>query len=148
MKIKVYVKNAGARRNTVEAEDFELSPDFDGQCTVCDFLNEITAVCVRQYKKRQAESGILHLLTEKQIEEKSSTGKISFGVNYGEKSPQLKAAQENTCQCYLDGIFALFIDGNEISGLKSSLPLESPVSVHEGSEVTFIRLAMLAGRMW
>ena len=42
----------------------------------------------------------------------------------------------------------VFIDGKEISGQDNSLPLETPLEIHEGSKVSFIRLTMLAGRMW
>ncbi len=148
MKIKVNVKSVASRRSGVKAIDFELPEEIKAQTTVGEFLDAVTAICVSQYKKRQNESEILKVLTSEQIEEKSLSGKIGFGVNYGTNSPVLKEAQENSRQCYLDGIFALFVDGKEISGLKDSLPLETPIELHEGSEVTFIRLAMLAGAMW
>lgn len=148
MTIKVNVKNAGSRRPCVEETEFILGEDFSPSTNVASFLDEITAICVRQYKERQKQSDILHFLTAEEIESKSRTGKIGFGVNYGEKSPSLEKARENTRQSYLDGLFALFIDGKEISGLDSSAPLETPLELHEGSSVTFIRLTMLAGRMW
>ena len=148
MKIKVNIKSLGARRSGISAVDFELPAGIKEQCTVGEFLDAVTEICVSQYKKRQNESEILKVLTSTQIEEKSLLGKIAFGVNYGTKSPVLKKAQENSRQSYLDGIFALFIDGKEISGLKNSLPLETQIELHEGSEVTFIRLTMLAGAMW
>lgn len=148
MKISVNVKSLGARRASVNESEFELTCTPEDVSTVKDFLDHVTEVCVAQYKKRQSESEVLKVLSADQIDEKSLSGKISFGVNYGTKSPVLNTAQENTRQCYLDGLFALFIDGKEISGQDKSLPLDTPIEIHEGSKVTFIRLTMLAGRMW
>ena len=147
MKISVNAKNIGARRASVIESDFELPYNPEDISTVRDFLDAVTEVCVARYKKRQSESEILKVLSLDQIDEKSLSGKISFGVNYGTKSPDVIKAKENTRQCYLDGIFALFIDGKEISGEDKSLPLETPLEIHEGSNVTFIWLTMLAGRM-
>lgn len=147
MKIKINVKSVGARKPSVKADDFAL-PDGAPLSTVGEFLDAVTETCVAQYKKRQEEGDIFKILTQKQIDEKSASGKIGFGVNYGTSSPDLAEARENTRLCYLDGMFALFIDGKEIGGLKTSLPLEAPVDVHEGSEVSFVRLSMLAGLMW
>lgn len=148
MKISVNVKSLGARRASVNESEFELPCTPEDISTVKVFLDLVTEVCVTQYKKRQSESEVLKVLSADQIDEKSLSGKISFGVNYGKKSPVLNTAQENTRQCYLDGLFALFIDGKEISGQDKSLPLDTPIEIHEGSKVTFIRLTMLAGRMW
>ena len=90
MKIKVNVKSVGARRASVSAMDFELPKEIQAQTTVGEFLDAVTAICVAQYKKRQNESEILKVLTSEQIEEKSLSGKIGFGVNYGTNSPVLK----------------------------------------------------------
>jgi len=147
MKIKVNVKSIGAGHSSVEAQDLEIS-DLQFQTTVGAFLDAITKECVSNYKKRQQENEILKVLTNEIIEDKSAAGKVAFGINYGRKSPDLKKALENTRQCYLDGIFALFIDGKEFSGLNNSFPLDTPLEIHENSNATFIRLTMLAGRMW
>ncbi len=148
MKISVNVKSLGARRASVNESEFELPCTPQDISTVKDFLDAVTEVCVLQYTKRQNESEILKVLSADQIDEKSFSGKIGFDVNYGTKSPVLSKAKENTRQCYQDGIFALFIDGKEISGQDNSLPLDTPLEIHDGSNVTFIRLMMLAGRMW
>ncbi|MBR4629934.1 MAG: hypothetical protein IKO57_05790 [Treponema sp.] len=148
MKIKVNVKNAGSRRPCVEETEFDLGEKFSPNSTVAEFLDEITRICVSEYNERRKNGEILKVLSERQIEEKSRSGKIGFGVNYGEKDSSLENAIANTRQCYLDGLFALFIDGKEIAGLDSSAPLENRIEIREGSIVTFIRLTMLAGRMW
>lgn len=150
MNILISIKKAGARRNSIENQSFFLPDDFlegHGTKTIQDFLDAVTEECVAQYKKRK-DSTILKLLTKKEIEDKACEGKVAFDINYGEKSPSLEQAKHNTRQCYLDGLFALFIDEKEICGLQSSAPLETPVCLHENSSVIFIKLTMLAGRMY
>ena len=72
----------------------------------------------------------------------ASSGKISFGVNYGEKDADLVAAIQNALQCFDDGIFRIF--ANNISLKK----LDSKIVLKENDELTFVRLTMLSGRMW
>ena len=132
----------------MEAQDFALPPDLPGETTVGAFLDAVTAVCVAQYEKRRQEGDLLRLLTAEEIADKAASGKVSFGAHYGNTAPDLARAQENTRQCYLDGMFALFVDGKAISSLDASLPLETSLSLREGNSVTFVRLTMLAGRMW
>ena len=87
-------------------------------------------------------SQLLSCLTREEIQEKAQAGKVGFGVNYGEKKAVLSAAQENAIQCFEDGIYRIFQDGEPLE------KLEDPVCVTEDSVFTFVRLTMLAGRMW
>ena len=48
----------------------------------------------------------------------------------------------NALQSYEDGIFRIFLDDAELGELSSSVQLK------EESTLTFIRLAMLSGRLW
>ena len=45
-------------------------------------------------------------------------------------------------QSYEDGIFRIFMDDTETGDLSS------PIQLKEESTLTFIRLAMLSGRLW
>ena len=48
----------------------------------------------------------------------------------------------NALQSYEDGIFRIFMDDTEAGDLSS------PIQLKEESTLTFIRLAMLSGRLW
>ena len=48
----------------------------------------------------------------------------------------------NALQCFDDGMVALFADGVRYNGRSERIDLR------DRSEVTFIRLTFLAGRMW
>ena len=59
----------------------------------------------------------------------------------GRKADEEKAV-ENALQCFDDGMVALFADGVRYT------EREEKIALKELSEVTFIRLTFLAGRMW
>lgn len=110
--------------------------------TVRELLTYMVRYCVREYNSRKENSELLKILGKEEISNQSATGKIGFGVNYGDKKPKLDEAIENALQCYEDGIVVLFADGNKTE------TLDEEITVKDDTELTFIRLTMLAGRMW
>lgn len=81
-------------------------------------------------------------LTREEIENQAESGKISFGISYGEKRADKEAARKNALQCFEDGIYRIFMDGQSLEGL------EDKIEVTEDKVFTFVRLTMLTGRMW
>lgn len=69
-------------------------------------------------------------------------GKISYGEAMDDRKADMEAAVKNALQCFEDGMIALFADGVRYTKLDEQIPLK------EQSEVTFVRLVFLAGRMW
>lgn len=110
--------------------------------TVKELLTYMVRYCVREYNSRKENGELLKVLGKEEISNKSATGKIGFGVNYGEKKPKPDEAIENALQCYEDGIVVLFV------GDRKTETLEEEITVKDDTELTFIRLTMLAGRMW
>ncbi|MFR9236606.1 MAG: hypothetical protein ACLVLH_28055 [Eisenbergiella massiliensis] len=49
---------------------------------------------------------------------------------------------KNACQCFEDGIAVIFLEGKRLE------TLEERIALREDSELTFVRMTMLAGRMW
>lgn len=158
MTVYVSVKKPGRERNAVEPEPFPLPDEFMEESpgrTVGDFLDAVTDECLRRHAARKDAAGspLLRAISDREIGGMAAGGKISFGplssgVGVGSGTPSEEEARRNVRQCYEDGLFALFIDGEEVAGLDQSAPLDAPVRLKEGSSVAFIRLAMLAGRMW
>ena len=97
---------------------------------------------MQEYNQRMEASDILSYLTKGEIDDRAAAGKISFGVNYGEYKADLRKAQENALQCFADGIYRIFLDE------KSLEDLDEIISIRDDSVFTFVRLTMLAGRMW
>lgn len=110
--------------------------------TVRELLTYMVKYCIKEYNNRKENSELLKVLSKQEIDDKAVSGKVAFGVNYGEKNPKTNEAIENALQCYEDGMVVLFVDG------KKTETLEEQINVKADTELTFIRLTMLAGRMW
>ena len=63
-------------------------------------------------------------------------------MDYNEQKQDLEKAIENALQSYEDGIYRVFVNDEEMG------EIESEIELKEKDELTFVRLTMLAGRMW
>ena len=139
MKILVNMKKLGKRKNSITQLPYEL----EGQPnTVKELIVQMVTVCVKDYNARMESKELLQNLSLADMEEQAEAGKISFGVNYGENRAELEQAVANALQCFEDGIYRIFL------GTEQLQKLEDRIVLSEGSELTFVRLTMLAGRMW
>lgn len=155
MKIKVNVKRLGKKKASVETAEYEIAGHPQ---TVRELILSVVESEVAAYNRRYEEAhsrenlqtdeegnkdpGILGWLTRKEMEDQAQSGKIGLQVNYGEKKADLKKAQANAVQCFEDGIYRIFLDGQPLE------ELDGRIEITEQSEFTFVRLVMLAGRMW
>lgn len=139
MKIKVNLKSIGKRKQSVKTVVYEI-PGHPG--SVRELICAVTAAGVEEYNRRMESSELLHYLTNEEIADMAQAGKVSFGVNYGEKKADLTKAQENAIQCFEDGIYRIFLNEEPLE------VLEEKIHITEESIFTFVRLTMLAGRMW
>ena len=152
MKIRVNVKQMGKRKPSVGERLCEIA----GQpSTVRELIEAVVTSEVEAYNHRfetagesiredasPREEGILKYLTRQEIKDQAQGGKISFGAVYGEKPAEPEAAKTNAIQSFEDGIYRIFLDGEPLE------ELDRPVRVTEEGVFTFVRLVMLAGRMW
>lgn len=139
MELKISCKSAAKRRSSVQSVSYQYDAPIR---TVRDLLTQTVKINVAEYQKRQESSELLHILTKEEIEDKSTQGKIGFGRIYGERKPQLDKAVQTALGCFEDGIAVVFADGKQL------LTLDEPLTLHDGSEITFVRMTLLAGRMW
>jgi hypothetical protein len=70
------------------------------------------------------------------------SGKISFGFKYREVEIDRENAQDVALLAFKDGLFAVFINNDEIKALDENLSLKN------NDIVTFIRFTMLTGRYY
>lgn len=147
MKLRVNVKSMGKRRKAVE----EMLCEVAGQPgTVRELILAVVDSQVAEYNRRmeqsQGQAGqcpeVLACLTKEAIEDQAEGGKISFGISYGEKKADPAAARDNALQCFEDGIYRIFMDGQSLD------ELDGDIVVTEEKVFTFVRLTMLTGRMW
>ena len=121
----------------------ELSPR-----TVSDDINSIEELIaflvrenVREYNSRTTDAAFFHYLSKQELDDGAYIGKIGFGGRNNENAQNEDEAVNNALQCFKDGIYRMVINENEMTP-------DSPFTLKEGYVVTFIRLVMLAGRLW
>lgn len=139
MKIFVNVKQIGKRKNKIDKKKYEISEKIT---TVKELLTEFVTINVNEFNNGFTENDIVPYLTDKKINDLSDAGKISFGVDYNEQKQDLEKAIENALQSYEDGIYRIFVNDNEVG------EIDCEINLKENDELTFVRLTMLAGRMW
>ena len=108
MKIRVNLKSAGKRRQSVEPVVYQIKG-----CprNVRELILAVTESGVEAYNRRMDSRDILDYLTKEQMEGQAQEGKVSFGNHYGGKKAVLPEAQEHALQCFEDGIYRIFMDG-------------------------------------
>ena len=139
MQIRINVKGASRRKTAVVQRICEYP---DREMTVEEFLALTVRQNVREYNARKDAGEILRLFSSEALEEKASGGKIAYGSPMDDRKADEEKAVVTALQCFDDGMVALFADGVRYNERKEIIPLR------DRSEVTFVRLTFLAGRMW
>jgi hypothetical protein len=124
--------------------DFSVSPPpglpSDGGVTLRDLIEHVVREEVAAFQRRQRDRLALHALTARQIEEAAQRGKIDSGgseVPAQEVDPE--AAIAAALQAFEDGLYLVAIDDGQVEHL------DRQVFLRPDSQVTFIRLTLLAG---
>ena len=111
--------------------------------TAGELIEAVVKVCVAEFNKRVRQGDTSpRPLTKQQIKDMADVGKIAFGfVNSPKEQEEVKAAA-NALQSFEDGLFRLFLGDAELSSP------DEVIELRDGDVLTFIRLTMLAGRMY
>lgn len=139
MKVYVSVKQVGKRKDYITKKELvlEIAP-----LNLRELIKEIVRINVTEYNNKTAEPLIMQYLSPDEIESQAKTGKVGFGERRNHKQADLIKAIETAILAFEDGIYRVFIGESEVSSL------DEPLALKEGDLLTFIRLTMLAGRMW
>ena len=140
MQVQVNVKRIGKRRNAIETKPYEIDGVHDIGTLIAAF---VTAEVTRFNARAEVGETALRYLTSEEVADAATVGKIGFGADYNGQVQDLAAAIENARQSFEDGIYRIFINGVEVGDA-----LSAPIALRENDEITFVRLTMLAGRMW
>ena len=140
MNLKINLKQIGQRKQKIAPVDVDYSPV---PKTLRDLIIQTVTTCVNSYNERvrRGESNVKPR-SESQISDMADIGKIAFGINYGGREQEMDKAVSNALQAYKDGIYRVFLNDNELDNLDGTIELK------ENDSLTFIKLTMLAGRMW
>ena len=161
MHIRINVKGVSRRREAVVQQVREYP---DRPMTAGEFLEETVRQTVRAYNANGTDDGFLKLFSrngpeeasagdaggtedagetpEERLDRMAAEGRVKYGRFPDGKKADEKKAVADALSAFADGLVALFADGVRYEEAGEVIPL------HEDSEVTFVRLTFLAGRMW
>ena len=139
MRIYIQMKAVGKRKPVLDNVPYELPEEIG---TLRDFLSALVKIEAERYNQKGTDVQVVPYLTKEEVEDQASLGKVGFGRIYSDKKADPAKAVENALQCFADGIYRIFLDDAPLENL------EDRISVTEQSVFTFVRLTMLAGRMW
>jgi len=137
LNIFIQLKSMG-RKNAIKKESFYIPSDLEN---VNDLVKFIVSANVREYNSKEVDKPIFKFLSNDEIKDGESFGKIAFKDRKNENQQDEQAAIDNALQSFEDGIFKIFINDNEIQH-------NEEINLNDGDVLTFIRLTMLAGRLW
>ena len=148
MIINVNIKQMGKKGRRIKSVPFEYD-----RCpeTAEELIEETVKIMLSTFKERQkksTEENIPDVLSEETIKSMAEIGKIAFGYIYNEKEQDEAKAIETAKLAFIDGMVRIFINGEEAEYKDENIESGTPINLGEDDEVTFVRLAMLAGRMW
>ena len=137
MKIIINVKGL-SRKKVIYQEEVELKNKIS---TTKDLITELVKINVEKFNKKIDERDILSIMTNENIAKAARIGKIGDEV-HGDKKANLEKALNTAYLAFEDGLYCIFINDEQSEKLDDNLNLK------DGDILTFIRLTMLAGRMW
>ena len=140
MKLKVEVKQLGARGKKVVPVPFEIEGN---PATVGELIAATAKKCAEEYNERVRKGEtMISPLSEREINDMAGVGRITFGICNVDKEQDVDKAIDNALLAFQDGLFCLFINGIQMTEAGQETALK------EDDVLTFIRLTMLAGRIW
>ena len=139
MNVFVNLKSVGKRKPILEKAAYTLP---DNVTTLRELIEAIVLQETERYNRRGKDNMLIPFLTQKEIEEQSEAGKISFGRLYSDIVADPDKAKKAALLGFNDGLFRVVAGENEIT------ELDAPLGIHEGCIFTFIRLTFLAGKAW
>ncbi len=139
MLIKVVQKNMGNITKKVKEIPFYLENNPE---TLKELIEECVATCVSLYEERKKNKNEYRDFSDEEWQEMKSLGKFSLGFYEDDKKIDIKKATERAIESVSDGLVRIFCGDVELKGL------DEKIELREGDTLTFIRLAMLSGRMW
>ena len=134
MRITVIAKNAGKRKELGKRQiELVKTPQ-----TLQQLLEELTLVGLADAQAERNNQP----LTQSDIDAQAEEGRVKFAENYATNNDTPEKSLERMRQAFVDGLFRVFADGEELTQWEVS------ISLKEDSELVFIRFTMLTGLCW
>lgn len=137
----IWVEGKSPGSKTPSFAPFGFEPDFDSSggdvCRVRHLIAKLVFESVRDFHLREKE-GAFGVLTQEKIAEGLAKGRLGRPREEAQTA-DLDQATGQALQAFEDGIYLLFVDGEQ----KRSL--EEPVYLQPDTKITLIRLTALSG---
>ena len=124
------------RRTPFERRPVELP---DGPHTLRGLLTHLVEVEVAAYQERQGGVGLLRVLTDPELQDAASTGRISVAPQERGGTVSAQNAARTALTAFGDGLYYVFVDERQL------MELDEPVTLHPDSTLLLLRLTALAG---
>ena len=139
MNVFIKLKSVGKRRPVLESLPYVLPEQIS---SLRQLIEVMVRLEVEKYNSRGLENMLIPFLTEEEIEDQSSVGKVGFGRLYSDKKADPEKAVQTALLGFEDGLFRVLVNEKEADDL------DSPLEIHDGDRLTFVRITFLAGRLW
>ena len=136
MKLSINIKGL-SRKKVIHQEEIEIVNEIS---TTKDLIKELVTINVEKFNKKIDDKDILSIMTN-EYAEAARSGKIGDEV-HGDKKANLEKALDTAYLAFEDGLYCIFVNDEQTEKLEDNLALK------DGDVLTFIKLTMLAGRMW
>ncbi|MDR1053194.1 MAG: hypothetical protein LBL39_03375 [Planctomycetaceae bacterium] len=144
--IFVQIKQIGKRKPVVEKQAIDIPETVQ---TLRQLLVHIVRERVETFNQKNETGNWTKYLTDHSNQNNSldidvvaESGKVGFDAKYNDKKQDVDKAVEAVLLAFGDGLFRVFCDDDELANLDDVIQF-----VNENT-LTFIRLTMLAGRLW
>ena len=134
-------RSLGTRKQLFEEFSVPLPPSLEsGNVTLRELITAVVEHEVEAFKKRQTDRQFIRVLTQSEVDSGEQAGKIeSGGSAIPVQSVDVGEAIEVALSGFTDGLYITVVDQQEQKNL------DATISLTPTSEMTFIRLTMLAG---
>lgn len=109
-------------------------------------LQQLLVGCVKNqveaFNKKRVEVNVVGFLSPTEIQEQAQSGKVDFGDLANKDLAVEQEAIDNVLLAFKDGLFVVFVDGDEVTSL------DTPLQLTKDSVVAFIRMTFLVGTYW
>ena len=135
-------KAIGTRRPLFADWSIPFPPEWSGEggITLRDLIDRVVRSEVQAFRDRQEDRQVFRALSARQIAEGVEKGKVEMGGS--EFAPQAVDEDEAVavaCQAFEDGLYLVVIDEEDYR------EIDREVHLGPDSQLTFVRLTMLAG---
>ena len=135
--MQIQLKKLGKKKIKIIEVSLEKQPE-----TLRELISECVKSEVRRFNDSREDTSLIPFLSAQEIGEQAQEGKITFGDKENRTLADLTVALDTACRAITEGLFAVFVDEDEIK------ELDTPLSITPETVITFIRLTFLAKAPW